>query len=92
MNLKNEMKESDYIKAFRIETINFPKKAACVHCRYFGKKSGLIYEGETPIERYENFVCKLTFEPLPREKISNSIGRLCPLEFEKQKGEKINDR
>lgn len=55
------------------------------------KKSGLIYEGETPVERYENFVCKLTFEPLPREKISFSIGRLCPLEFEEQKGEEMND-
>lgn len=91
MKIKNEVKESDYVRGIRTETINFVGRPTCVHCRYFGKKSGLIYEGETPVERYENFVCRLTFEPLPRKKISNSIGCLCPLEFEKLKGEEIND-
>ncbi|MGI5825197.1 MAG: hypothetical protein ACOX7J_06455 [Bacillota bacterium] len=68
----------EYRKAYRITEVNFPGKPICLDCPYCRHKSGLY--GDPP-KRYENFICVLTYEPLPRSEIGREIGTLCPLEF-----------
>lgn len=75
---------TEYTVAKHTREVSFPNNiVACAYCDYCKHKTGL--HGE-PLQRYENYICVLTYESLERNKIGVQIGKLCPLEFEEKRG------